>query len=161
MTDATTFRSIFAWMMGFVGIFWAWTVALMVAWPWQKTSEWVPAMRLVAVCANKEACSVRHGDIAAARSSGKISGLVPAEAVGEVQEPDAWIRWRKESGKPWEWEVKTSSWNFEYAVRYRLDGDKPLLVEARAVDGDMMLYAFPLALFTLLGLFLQRKGRRA
>lgn len=160
MTDANTFRSIFAWMMGFVGVFWAWTVALMVAWPWQKTSEWVPEMRVLAVCANKEPCSVRYGELAAARSSGKITSLLPAEPIGEVQEPDAWLRWRKETGKAWEWEVKRSSWNFEYALRYRLDGEQPQLVEARAVDSGMMIYALPLALFTILGLFLRRKGRR-
>jgi hypothetical protein len=131
----------------------------MVAWPWQKTTEWVPEMRVLAVCASKEPCSIRYGELPAARTSGKVIGLVPPEAVGEVQEPDAWIRWRKETGKTWEWEVKRSSWNFEYALRYKIDGEKLQLVEARAVDGDMMLYAFPLAIFTLLGLFLSRKGR--
>jgi hypothetical protein len=159
MPDARKFSSIFAWLMGFVGLFWVWTVALMVAWPWQKLDTWLPEMRVLAVCANKEACSVPYGDLAAARASGKIVSLVPAEAVGEVQEPDAWLRWRKETGKAWEWEVKRSSWHFEYAIRYRIEGDQPKLVEARAVDSAMLGYALPLALFTVLGLYLRRKGR--
>jgi hypothetical protein len=146
--------------MGFVGIFWVWTVALMVAWPWQKVTEWVPDMRVFAVCENKAPCSIPYGELESARTSGKVTSLLPPEPVGEFQESDAWLRWRKEEGKDWQWEVKRSSWHFEYAIRYRIERDKPVLVEARAVDSAMLGYAIPLAAFTVLGLFLRRKGRR-
>lgn len=156
MSDANTFRSIFSWMMGFVGIFWVWTVTLMIAWPWQKTSQWEPDMRVFAICANKDPCSVRYSELTAEKAAGKIVSLVPTEPVGEFLEPDAWLRWSKATEKPWQWEVKRSSWNFEYTVRYRLEGETPALVEARGIDSNVMVYAFPLAIFTLMGLLLRR-----
>ena len=160
MSEARIFSSIFAWLMGFVGVFWVWTVALMVAWPWQKANDWTPEMRLFAICADKLPCSIAHGDLAAARADGKILSLTPTEPVGEHLEGDAWLRWRKEDGKDWQWEVKRSSWHFEYAVRYRIEGDKPVVIEAREVGSQMLGYAIPLALFTILGLFLRNRGRQ-
>ena len=93
MTDSSKLRSIFPWMMGFVGVFWIWTVVLMIAWPWQKLTQWQPEMKLLAICANKEACSVNFADLDKARTEGKIIGLVPTDQVGEVHDKDAWLSW--------------------------------------------------------------------
>lgn len=156
MTSAPAFRSVFAWLMIFVGVFWAWTVALMIAWPWDKDGKWAPDMRIVAVCANKEPCGIAYGDFANAKAQGKFTSLIPAEPVGEVQEPDAWIRWTAAAGKDWQYEVKRSSWHFEATTRYRIENDVPVLVQARLVDADIMLYSLPLAMFSLSGLFFRR-----
>lgn len=156
MASASAFRSVFAWMMIFVGVFWAWTVALMIAWPYDKDGKWSPEMRVLAVCANKEPCSVAYGDLAKAKAEGKYLTLTPPEPVGEVQEPDAWIRWRTETGQPWQLEVKRSSWHFESVTRYRLENDTPVLVQARNVDSNVLIYALPLAVFSLSGLFFRR-----
>lgn len=156
MTSAPAFRSVFAWLMIFVGVFWAWTVALMIAWPWDKDGKWAPDMRIVAVCANKEPCSIAYGDFASAKAQGKFTSLIPAEPVGEVQESDAWVRWTAEAGKDWQYEVKRSSWHFEASTRYRIENDAPVLIQARNVDADVMLYSLPLAIFSLSGLFFRR-----
>ena len=156
MTSAPAFRSIFAWLMIFVGVFWAWTVALMIAWPWEKDGKWSPEMRLVAVCAEKEPCSIAFGDFANAKTQGKIVSLSPNEPYGEIQESDAWVTWTAVAGKEWQYEIKRSSWHFEARTRYRIENDAPVLVQARHVDADVMLYSLPLAIFSLSGLFFRR-----
>lgn len=156
MPSAPAFRSVFAWLMIFVGVFWAWTVALMIAWPWDKDGKWSPDMRVVAVCANNLPCSIAYGDIAQARAEGRISSFTPAESIGEVQESDAWISWRIEKDLAWQFEVKRSSWHFEAITRYRLEKETPVLVQARLVNSDVLLYSLPLAVFSLSGLFFRR-----
>lgn len=156
MASAPAFRSVFAWMMIFVGVFWAWTVALMIAWPWEKDGKWAPEMTLIAVCANQEPCEVAYGELAAQRAAGKIFSLTPLEKQGEFQTPEAWIRWGVVADAPWQYEVKRSSWHFEATTRYRLEKDTPVLIQARKVDADIMLYSLPLAVFSLSGLFFRR-----
>lgn len=164
MTNANTFRKIFAGLMVFVGVFWAWTVGLMVAWPWTKDGTWRQELRVLAVCADKAPCSVAYGDLASAKAAGKYSALLlPAEG-GEAQDDDAWARWTVETGRPWQIEMKRSSWHFETSVRYRFEGadrETPVLVETRSVDGRVMFYALPLALFTMVGIFFRRFRKKA
>lgn len=156
MPSAPAFRSVFAWLMIFVGVFWAWTVALMISWPWNKDGKWENNMHIVAVCSNKEPCSIAWSDFAKAKSEGKFVSLKPAEPVGEIQEPDAWIRWKTEAGKDWHYEVKRSSWHFEDSIRYRVENEAPVLVQSRQVNADVLLYSLPLAIFSLSGLFFRR-----
>lgn len=156
MFSANTFRSIFGWMMGFVAMTWVWAVALIMAWPWEKPQRWDPDFRLVATCADNLACSVPHGSMAEALKEGGVTALRPPEPVGEVEEKDAWLRWKTTGGdKDWQFEVARSSWNFETVVRYRFDGDTPVIVEVKSYDTRILLYAMPLALLMVGGMFLR------
>jgi hypothetical protein len=155
MPNANTFRSIFGWMMGFVAMTWVWAVGLIMAWPWEKNIPWEPEFPLVATCKDNEACSVPFGKLAEARAAGVFSALQPPEPIGEVQEADAWLKWRMEQGKPWQFEVSRSSWDFETTVRYRLEGDTPQLIEIKRYDVRVLLYALPLALVMVGGMFLR------
>ena len=157
MANAPAFRSVFAWLMIFVGVFWAWTVALMIAWPYDKDGKWKPEMKLVAVCANKEPCAIAYGELAAAKAEGKVVSLIPAEPAGDVQESDAWVRWTAQVGQAWQYEVKRSSWHFEEVIRYRVENETPVLIQARnVVVSNVILYSLPLAMFSLSGLFFRR-----
>jgi hypothetical protein len=160
MPGANAFRTIFGWLMGYVGLVWICTVALMTGWPSERTSQWEPDFRLVATCADGEACSVAYRQLADAGAKGTYKSLAPPEPNGEVQESDAWLRWTTVAGKPWQYEVKRSSWNFENTVRYRLDGAVPVLVEVRRYDAKLFIYAMPLALFVLIAIFLANRPRR-
>jgi hypothetical protein len=155
MSKADYFRRIFGWLMGFVAMTWVWAVALIMAWPWEKAPKWEPEFRLVATCADNEACSVPFGMLAEAKSQGVYSALRPPEPVGEVQESDAWLRWRSFTDKPWQLEVARSSWHFETVLRYRFDGETPVLVEVKRYDVRILLYALPLALMMVGGMFLR------
>lgn len=153
MFTAEKFRSLFGWMMGFVAMTWVWAVALIMAWPWDKSPKWEPEFRLVATCANNEACSVPYAALAEAKTQGLYSSLLPPEPAGEVQESDAWLRWKTFSDKPWQLEVARSSWNFETTLRYRFDGATPVLVEVKRYDTHILIYAIPLALMMVGGMF--------
>lgn len=159
MPTANMFRSIFGWLMGFVGITWVWAVALIMAWPWDKTSEWHPDYRLVATCKDNETCSVPYAKLAEAKTQGVYSALQPPEPVGEVQEADAWLRWRTFADKPWQLEVGRSSWHFETVLRYRFDGGTPVLLEVKHYDVRILLYAMPLALMMVGGMYLRSLRR--
>jgi hypothetical protein len=155
MPTAHTFRSIFAWMMGFVALVWIWAVAIIMAWPAEKNPQWEPELRLVAHCANDEACSVPYGQLAEAKAKGVYKSLVPPEPLGEVMEADAWLSWKTAANEPWQYEVKRSSWNFQTTTRYRFDGETPVLVGLNRYDSGILLYALPAAFFSILGLFLR------
>lgn len=155
MAGANTFRSIFGWLMGFVAMTWVWAVALITAWPWDKTGQWEPEFRLVATCKDGQACSVPYAKLVEAKAHDGYPALRPPEPVGEVQEEDAWLRWRTFSDKPWQFEVGRSSWHFETVVRYRFDGEIPVLVEVKRYDVRILLYAIPLALTMVGGMFLR------
>jgi hypothetical protein len=159
MANASAFRTVFAYLMGLVALTWVWAVALILAWPSEKSPQWEPGLRLVAVCADGVACSIPYGQLAEARAAGTYQRLGPPEPIGEVAETDAWLRWRTEADKPWQYEVTRSSWNFETRVRYNMDGDTPVLVELRRYDVRVLLYAAPLALFTLAGIFFRTLRR--
>lgn len=159
MATAFTFRRIFGWMMGFVAMTWVWAVALIMAWPWDKNVPWEPEFRLVATCQDNVACSVPYGQLAEAKAQGIYTALQPPEPFGEVQETDAWLRWRMDPGKPWQFEVTRSSWNFETTVRYRFAGETPVLVEVKRYDVRVLLYALPLALMMVGGMFLRSLRR--
>ncbi len=159
MTTAHTFRRIFGWLMGFVAMTWVWAVALIMAWPWDKTNRWEPHFRLVATCKDNTACSVPYAKLAEAKGQGVYSSLQPPEPFGEVQESDAWLKWRMDPGKPWQLEVTRSSWDFETTLRYRVDGDTPVLLEAKQYDVRILLYAIPLALMMVGGMYLRTLRR--
>lgn len=160
MPAATIFRSIFGWMMGFVAMTWVWSVALIMAWPWEKNPAWEPELRLVATCKDNGACGIPYGQLAEAKAQGEYSVLKPPEPYGEVQETDAWLKWRLDPGKPWQFEVTRSSWNFETTIRYRFDGETPVLLELKRYDIRILYYAIPLALVMVVGMFLRSlRGR--
>jgi hypothetical protein len=160
MPGTNIFRSIFLWLMGFVALSWVWTVVLMIAWPTEQTSRWEPDFRLAATCANGEACSAPYGGLADAKAKGLYKSLLPPEPVGETMEADAWLRWKTATGKPWQYEATRSSWYFLTAVRYRFEGETPILVEVSRYDARLFLYALPLALLSLVALhFAGRRGK--
>ncbi|HZX29849.1 MAG TPA: hypothetical protein VFF03_00725 [Rhodocyclaceae bacterium] len=151
---------IFIAMMMFCGLVWVWTVAFILGWPWEASTTWKPEFRLAAVCANNEACGVTYGELADAKAKGTLVSLAPAEATGEVEHKDAWLRWKKAEGKPWQIEAKSSSWYFQTTVRYRLEGDTPVLVEYQDVTGKALYYGMAAAFVSLIGIVLRRLRRR-
>lgn len=155
MPTANMFRTLFGWMMGFVALTWMWSVALIMGWPWDRNVPWEATFPLVATCQNNEACSVFHGKLAEAKEKGIYVALAPPEPFGEVQEADAWVKWRTEQGKPWQYEVSRSSWDFETTVRYKFEGETPVLLEVKRYDVRILLYAMPLALLMVGGMYLR------
>jgi hypothetical protein len=153
------FRSIFNSLMLFAMLVWLWTIALIFSWPWDKSGQWAPDLRVAAACANNEVCSVPYGELAAAKAKGSFTTLALTGESGEKHEGDAWLRWEKVTGQAWQYEVKRSSWHYETVVRYRLEGETPVLVQKRNIDTQLFIFALPLAAFTMLGLRLRRLRR--
>lgn len=147
---------IFPALMLYCVFAWLWTVAIIMAWPWEKTGEWKPDTRLPAVCANGEACSITFDKLGIALAEKTITTITPKEPIGELQEPDAWLRWKSFNDKPWQVEASLSSWHFETTVRYNIHDGRPVLVQYRHYDGGVFFYALPAAFFTLLGVYLRR-----
>lgn len=150
------FSQAFIAMMIFCGLVWLWTVALIIAWPWEKSSTWKPEFRLAAVCAQDEACGIPYGKLTEAKAKGSFSSLVPPSDIGEVMEADAWLRWKTVAGQPWQIEAKSSSWHFQTTVHYRLEGETPVLVEYQDVGAKALYYGMALAAVSLLGLYLRK-----
>ncbi|MBS1188372.1 MAG: hypothetical protein H6R10_164 [Rhodocyclaceae bacterium] len=150
---------IFIAMMIFCGLVWVWTVAFILGWPWEKTTTWKPEMRLAVTCKD-EACGVAYGELAQAKAEGRVTALAPAEDAGQVQDQDAWLKWKKVAGQPWQIESTASSWSFQTTVRYRLEGETPVLVEYQDVGGKALYYGMAAAFLSLLGIYLRKLRRR-
>lgn len=150
------FSQIFIAMMIYCGLVWVWTVAFIVACPWDKGGPWKPEFRLAAVCANGEDCALPYGELAEAKASGKVTALQPAADIGEIMEPNSWLRWKKVAGQPGQIETMASSWYFQTTVRYRLDGETPVLVESQEVGAKTLYYGMAAAFVSLVGIYLRK-----
>lgn len=148
------FAQIFLAMMIFCGLVWIWTVAFIIAWPWEKSGEWKPEFRIVAVCGDKgEFCSVPHGELEAARAEGLFKSLdLPGDA-GEAMEEGGWLRWKRVNGLI---EAKWSSWYFQTTIRYKVEDGQPVLVEYQDVAARAFYFGIAAALFSLLGIYLRK-----
>lgn len=146
------FAKVFMALMIFTGLCWVWTVAFIIGWPWDKTSDWKPEYRIAAICANDEACSIPYGQLDEARTQGRLKTLDVPD-VGEVMEEQNWIKWSKADGLI---EAKASSWHFQTTVRYRLEEGKPVLVAVQDVGAKALYFGMAAALFSLLGLYLRK-----
>lgn len=145
---------IFIALMIFSALVGVWTVGFMMSWTWEKNADWKPEFRLVATCANKEACGLAYGDLADAMAKETLASLEMAEPAGEIEEAANWLKWKKENGI---YEVKASSWHFQTTVRYRLENAKPVMVEYQDVDVTRAFYyGIAAALFSMIGLYLRR-----
>lgn len=150
------FSRIFIAMMIYCGLVWVWTVAFIIAWPWDKGGAWKPEFRLAAVCANGEACSLPYGKLADARAGSPPVALQSAADNGEIMEPDFWVRWKKTAAQPAQFETTASSWYFQTTVRYRLDGETPVLIESQEVNAKALYYGMAAAFFSLIGIYLRK-----
>lgn len=147
---------IFVALMIFCALVWVWTVAFIIAWPWEKTPVWKPEFRVAAVCDKGEICGIPYGQLDEAKSKGLFSSLnLPGDA-GDVMEERGWLQWKKVNGLI---EAKASSWHFQTTIRYKLEDDKPVLVEYQDVGAKALYYGIAAGLFSLIGLYL-RKLRR-
>ena len=145
---------IFIALMIFSALVGVWSVAFMMSWPWDKSNEWKPEFRLIAVCANKEVCGFAYKDLADAKAKGLYTSLTPVELAGDVQEEQDWLRWKAEKGII---EVKASSWHFQTTIRYKVENEVPILMEYQDVDVPRAFYyGIAAGLFSLLGLYLRK-----
>ena len=142
--------------MIFCALVWIWGLILMKYWPWQTGGEWLPDFPLVVTCADNAVCAVPHGEIAAARSSGKVVALTPPVAAGETAYEKIALQWKLQGNLI---ETTASAWNFQTTVRYRVDNEMPILVEYQEISGKVFLIAITGALLTLIGLYLSQRRK--
>lgn len=160
MEDKRSFFSqIFTSMMVFSLLVGVCTAAFIYSWPWEKTNpQWRPTFRIIASCGEKkDACGFAYQDLMEAKNSGKLAALEPAEAVGEIEEAQGWLKWRLDNGV---YEVKSSSWWFQSTIRYRVENAEPVLIAFQDVEvSKAFTYGLGAAVFMMFGLNL-RKLRR-
>jgi len=148
---------IFIALMIFSALVGVWSVAFMISWPWDKSDQWKPEFRLIAICADKTVCGFAYKDLADAKAKGLYTSLTPIEPAGDVEEAQNWLKWKLEKDII---EVKASSWHFQTTIRYKVENEVPILVEYQDVDVPRAFYyGIAAGLFSLLGLYLRRLRR--
>ena len=144
---------IFIALMIFSALVGVWSVAFMISWPWDKTDEWKPEFRVVAVCADKQICGFAYKDLADAKAKGLYTTLIPSESAGDLEEVQNWLQWKNQNNI---FEVKASSWHFQTTIRYKVENDVPVLIEYQDVGAKSFYYGMAAGLFSLLGLYLRK-----
>ena len=147
------FTTIFSAFMVFCVLVWLWGLGLFMLWPWQKGGEWLPDFPMVAVCANNQVCTLPYSQLATAQAEGKVKGLIPEQASGEAAYEMITLTWKRLSGGM---EVKASAWNFQTTVRYRIDDQRPVLVEYQEISAKVFLFAILGALVSTVLLYLRK-----
>lgn len=151
------FSALFRALMVFCVLVWLWGLGLFMLWPWQQGGQWLPDYPLPVRCADGQTCAVPVGQLAAARADGRVSSLLPQESSGETTYEMLTVRWKLLADRI---EVKTSAWNFQTTVRYRIDSEQPVLIEYQEIGGKVFLYALAGALISLALLYLNRRRQR-
>ena len=145
---------VFIAMMIFSALVGAWSVAFMISWPWDKTSEWKPEFRLVATCGDQETCGFAYSELAEAKAKGAYGSLNLSGTGGDVEEKDGWLNWKVNDGV---YEVKSSSWHFQTTIRYRVENETPVLIAHQDIDvPKAFYYGIAAAIFSMIGLYLRR-----
>lgn len=144
---------IFIAMMIFCALVWVWTVAFIITWPWEKTDVWKPEFRLAAVCKDGEVCGILYSQLEEAKNKGLYSSLVIPADAGDVMEEMNWLKWKRTDGVI---EVKASSWHFQTTIRYKVEDEKPVLVEYQDVGAKAFYYGIAAGLFSLIGIYLRK-----
>lgn len=151
------FAQVFLALMIFCGLVWIWTVAFIIGWPWEKSGDWQPEFRVVAVCGDQgDFCGIPYGELEDARAKGLFKTLELPGDAGDVMEERGWLQWKRVNGLI---EAKASSWHFQTTIRYKLEDGKPVLVEYQDVSARAFYFGIAAALLSLLGIYF-RKFRR-
>ncbi len=154
------FKQIFNSMMLFCLLVAIGTVATVSAWPWEKTAPvWKPAFRLVVSCAGepKHDCGLGYGELADARTNGRLAALTPTQAQGELEQDGIWLRWKQVGDQL---EVKASSWYFQTTIRYRIENDAPVITAYQDIAiSQAFTFGLGAAVFMMFGLYLRRLRR--
>jgi len=140
-------------MMIFTGLVWVWTVAFILSWPWEKSGDWKPEFRVIAVCDDNQPCGFAYRDLPEAKARGLYTSLNPVEPVGDLEEKQNWLKWKVDKGII---EVKASSWHFQTTIRYRVENETPILIEYQDVAARAFYYGIAAGLFSLIGIYLRR-----
>ncbi|MCE1238432.1 MAG: hypothetical protein LWW83_00695 [Azonexaceae bacterium] len=151
------FSRIFTAFMVYCVLVWLWGLGLFMLWPWQKGGEWLPDYPVVVHCAGEQDCPIPVGKLDEARADGRLLALMPKDDTGETAYESITVQWKKVAGGM---QVKASAWNFQTTVRYRIEDDRPVLLEYQEIGGKVFLYALLGALVSL-GLLYLNKRRKA
>lgn len=152
------FSAIFSAFMVFCVLVWLWGLGLFMFWPWQKGGQWLPDFPVAVLCAGDQPCAIPVGQLAEAKTDGRLVSLWPKEDTGETAYEMITVQWHKIAGGM---QVKASAWNFQTTVRYRIEDEQPVLVEYQEISGKLFLYAIAGALVSTLLLFLRKRAKAA
>lgn len=168
-------RHLYAWTLATIGLLGIWYYALVGFWHWQPASHWEDRYHIAALCAPEppytepEECTVAYGDLAVARSAGRVLSITDIPPVGDSSDTRSWQHWQKapaevaarNDAEGWDYEVSWSSWDFKESIRYRINptDQNLVLVAHRHVGPHLMAYAIPLTLLTLLLIVIRRRYR--
>ena len=139
-------------LVAFFGLCVAWTGILFVINPWSnvESGAWQP----------------RHPIIVGSGESGKTRVILyrrledeakadptlvpwPLTATGTGQDGGAFTKWTTVGGKPWQFEASWDDRDHLIESRYRLDGEKPVLIQSRGRDPSLGFIGVILAVITL------------
>lgn len=150
----------------FIALCLGWTFALMAMAPWQTAppGDW-PAHRPLVVSEPSGLNRVMlYRDYRQALTAGQPLFPWPAVATGERREPGRFVRWQTVAGRSWQFEVLWDDGDHVLESRYRLDGERPVLVESRGRDPGIALRGIIAAVLTVLvwklGRFIHKRFRR-
>lgn len=141
----------------FVALATAWGIGLMTFSPWQSADKgWQPYQPILVTDSAGKTTAMRWDQYLGARKRDPQMVPWPTSARGRMEVPRPGehvpqvVTWSSVANKPWRFEVVSDQRDRISEVRYRLDGETPVLVATRERGPEIAFMAIPLALATLL-----------
>lgn len=150
------FKGLLLWVALAVG----WGAFLMVAMPWQEADPpgWHARHPIVVTDGSGQTSVMPWREYQAAQQRDPNIVPWPTQASGMYNGPShdhsngISAEWTSPANKPWRFEVQLTDRDYITQVRYRLDGETPVLVQVRERGPQVAFMSMPLALITLIAL---------
>ena len=139
-------------LMVFFGLCVAWTGILFVINPWSNVDSGTWQRHHPIVVGSGESGKTRVILYRKLEDEVKADPTLvpwPLTATGTGQDGGAFTKWTTVGGKPWQFEASWDDRDHLMESRYRLEGEKPVLVQARGRDPSLGFLGVILAVITL------------
>jgi hypothetical protein len=149
----------------FIVVCMAWVGLLYVFKPWTSanTGEWLGSRPIVVTSGTTNKTRViLFRKLADETKADPTLVPWPVTATGTYEDGQVHSTWKTVSGKTWQFEVVWDERDYLFESRYRLEGEKPVLVESRGRDPSLgfqgvLLAVISLAVWRIVGRWRRRR----
>ena len=145
-------------LVSFIFIALAWGFLLMQFWPWEAAAPdgWSPGYQLLITDSAGRTKTITYQEYLDLVKHGQRIEAQPATESGGIQinQPSQGnknrLTWTTATNQPWQYELSYDQRDYLHQIRYRVEGEKPILVQTRIRGPQIGLLIIPLTLISMI-----------